>query len=346
MQNFNSLISIIILNYNSGDLLTKSVNSILQSNYKKFEIIVVDNKSTDYSHIRCKDKFPEIILIENKKNLGYGKGNNVGIKNSHGDFIVILNPDTEVSSAWINGLISAYQKYGPALYQPKILSLHDKKIINSTGNMIQLFGIGYSRGNGEIDSGQYDNKLEINNPSGACIFTSKEIMLKIGLFDNFIFAYHDDQYLGWRASQLGIKSYYVPSSVIYHVGSQSFGWSPLKYYLLEKNRHYVLLTMYSRSTLFKMIPALFLVNIAIFFFYFSKGMIKSKIKADFSIFKNLGIISKRYNEIQKNRILNDKQIIKNFVDQVFVSKEVTNNSMNSNFNLTLKVLSSICRKLI
>ena len=87
-------ISIIILNYNAGDLLEKCISSIVKSNYENIEIILVDNASQDQSHIKCKEKFSQIKLIENKENLGYCEGNNIGIKSANGEYIIILNPDT------------------------------------------------------------------------------------------------------------------------------------------------------------------------------------------------------------------------------------------------------------
>ena len=85
MQKKDPLVSIIILNYNFGDLLLNCVESIRNSKYKNYEIILVDNASKDNSHKKCAEKFPEIKLIENKENLGYSGGNNVGIKEAKGD---------------------------------------------------------------------------------------------------------------------------------------------------------------------------------------------------------------------------------------------------------------------
>ena len=87
------LISIIILNYNSGELILRCIESVINANYNNIEVIVVDNISTDNSHKECKKQFPEIRLIENKENLGYCEGNNVGIRECLGEFFVILNPD-------------------------------------------------------------------------------------------------------------------------------------------------------------------------------------------------------------------------------------------------------------
>ena len=103
------LVSIIILNYNAGQLLLDCVESSMKTNYNNFEVIVVDNASMDDSHRKCKEKFENIRLIETGKNLGYCEGNNVGIKNAKGDFIVILNPDTTVEPDWLSELLRCIQ---------------------------------------------------------------------------------------------------------------------------------------------------------------------------------------------------------------------------------------------
>ena len=107
-QKEQPLVSIIILNYNAGKLLLDCVDSVFSSNYKNFEVIVVDNVSTDNSHKKCKEMFRKIVLIENKMNLGYCKGNNIGIENANGEYIIILNPDTVVEPNWIQKFLDAH----------------------------------------------------------------------------------------------------------------------------------------------------------------------------------------------------------------------------------------------
>ena len=306
----NNLVSIIILNYNAGKLLLDCVASIYNSNYKNFEIILVDNVSNDNSHKTCKEKFPEVLLIENSENLGYCEGNNVGIRKAHGNFVVILNPDTMVEPNWLDELIDAYQKNGSGFYQPKILTVNDHSMLLSTGNMIQIFGFGYSRSKGYKDTKSYENIEQIDYAAGTCLFTSKTLIEKIGLFESFLFAYHDDLDLCWRASLQGIQSYYVPSSIIYHpIEGYSFKWSPFKFYLMERNRLYCLFTHYSRITILKMLPSLVLVDLAVTSFYAKRGLLFIKIKTSLNILKNFRRISKRYSEIQKSRTITDKEII-------------------------------------
>ena len=342
----NPLVSIIILNYNAGKLIEECVESIYQSNYKNYEIIIVDNNSKDNSHVECKEKFPLINLIENKKNLGYCEGNNVGIRKSKGEFIIILNPDTIVDPNWINELILGFRKCGDGIYQPKFLTIDDKSIIQSTGNMIQLFGFGYSRNKGDQDTNEYNNIENINYASGTCLFTSKEIFTQLDLFDSFLFAYHDDLDLCWRASMQGIQSYYVPNSIVFHPSEGfSFKWSDFKFFLLERNRLYCLFTHYSHNTILKFLPSLILVDFAVSFFYLKSGLFKQKLRASLDILKNINKINSRYNEIQKKRTVDDKTIISNFKNEVILPKG-TNIKNKIPFNSVLRNLSQLCRLIL
>ena len=341
------LISIVILNYNAGNLLIDCVESIEKSNYENYEIIVVDNTSKDKSHIRCKEKFKQIILIENKKNFGYCEGNNIGIRKAKGEFLVILNPDTVVESNWLNELITAYENFGEGFYQPKILATTDHNILLSTGNETNIFGFGYSRSKGTKDIDQYSTIEVVGCASGTCLFTSSKVLEKIGLLDSFLFAYHDDLELCWRGLLQGIKSYYVPKSIIYHpIEGYSFRWSKLKFFLLERNRKYTIFTHYSRKTLLSMIPALILVDLAVTTFYLKKRMILEKIKADLSIIKNLNFILKKHSEIQKKRNVNDHEIIKSFKDHLEVPKWVVDEEENESFNNFLRKIGNFTRNKI
>ena len=171
------------------------------------------------------------------------------------------------------------------------------------------------------------------------MFTSREVLDKIGIFDSFLFLYHDDLDLGWRASQLGVQSYYVPKSKIFHIESYSLQWSSKKFYWLERNRKYCLQTHYSKETYKKMGFSLMLVDLFVWMFYFSKGFLGAKIRAELDIFKNRKIIEKKYFELESKKIISDKELIKKFPDQIFVPTNVSEQSMNNKFNSVLTRLS-------
>ena len=203
-NNSQPLVSIIILNYNAGNLLLDCVESVLQTNYENYEIIVVDNASTDNSQNECNEKFKPIQLIQNQKNLGYCEGNNVGIGNAGGEFVVILNPDTLVESNWLNALVNGYQEFGEGIYQPRFLTTDNHKILQGTGNMIHLFGFGFARNKGDVDEGQF------NKPERIGYALIEDITLKIS--QNVI----DKQYgtwmdiwseLSWLTSPSSLKNF-------------------------------------------------------------------------------------------------------------------------------------------
>ena len=344
MEKKEPLISIIILNYNAGNLLLDCVESVFKSDYKNLEVIIVDNVSKDNSHKKCKEKFENIILIENEKNLGYCGGNNVGIEHANGKFLVILNPDVIVEPEWLNQLLIAFRKYGDGLYQPKILATTNHNIIISAGNMIQLFGFGFSRGKGSKDFGQYEKDEEVGYASGTCLFSSSNIFRKIGNFDSFLFAYHDDLDLCWRGRLKGVKSFYIHKSIIYHpLEGYSFKWNSFKFFLMERNRLYCLMKNYNKKTIFKMFPSLILVDIAVSLFYLKKGFISAKIKANIDILKNLNTISKNYNLIQNNRTINDIELIKKFENKIEVPQWVIEKDDNTLLNKIFEKLSMLSR---
>ena len=346
-SNLSDLVSIVILNYNAGDLLLDCISSIFKSNYKNFEIILVDNVSKDQSHKKCKEKFPNITLIENSENLGYCEGNNVGLQKVNGNFVVILNPDTLVDPYWLDELLKAYKKNGDGLYQPKFLATTDHSMLLSTGQMIQIFGFGYSRSKGDTDNQCFEKLEQIDYASGTCLFTSTLLLKKIGFFDSFLFAFHDDLELSWRAAIMKISSFYVPKSIVYHPREgYSFKWNPIKFKLMERNRKYCLLTLYDRSTVIKMLPALLIIDIAVFLFYITRGIGKMKILADWEILKNSKTINRKYAQNQKIKQVPDSELIKQFKNELLVPTWIINEKKNNFFNGFLTLITKITKQFI
>ena len=309
----------------------------------------MDNVSTDNSQNQCKEKFPQVKLIQNRKNSGYCGGNNVGIKNANGEFIIILNPDTIVESNLIDELFKAYNIHGEGLYQPKILSLEDKTILQSTGNMIHIFGFGFARDKGNQENNEIKEITKIGYAAGTCLFALKETFLKLKLFDEFLFLYHDDLDIGWRASQKEINSYIVPQTTIYHAESYSLKWSKKKFFWLERNRRYCLMTHYSQDTLKIIRKELWITELLIWAVYFSKGYLTAKIKAELELRKNKKFIIKKQIEIENEKRVNDVELIKTFPDRIEIPKFVSNNFQSQWFlnkieNLSKKAKEKLLEK--
>jgi GT2 family glycosyltransferase len=339
------LISIVIVNYNGREFLENCLKSVYESNYPNYEVILVDNASTDQSDVIAKQKFPKINLVKNDKNLGPG-GRNSGILQAKGNFVILLDSDTVVSSDWINEFLNSYKRNGYGLYQGKLLFMDKPSIINSTGCMINIFGFSFARGSGEIDNKQYDELEKINFPASACAFMPKDVFNKVGLFDIEFFAYVEDTDFGWRALMHGIKSFFVPNVIVYHKGSPNTKWSPRKFYLLERNRLICLHTNYTKKTFCKLIPFMVVVEIGILLFYLKKGMIVEKLRTYDYIIKKQKYLKERYTSLHANQIMGDQVLIKQFSDAVWVPAEVFEKNINSLFNRILTKLSRCAKSFV
>ena len=342
----NELVSIVILNYNGREYIFDCIESVFKTVGCNFEVILIDNDSSDFSSDDCKDKFPELILIKNKKNLAMA-GRNVGIDNANGDYIVFLDADTVVEPNWLEIMIESYKKHGDGLYQGKLLQKNNHEILESSGDFTNIFGFGFARGRGKPDTGEYNEFQTISFPVGGFTFSSTKTIKKIGYVDesDLFFLMLDDLDYGWRSWAMDIPCYYEPKSVIYHLGSPVLKWTSQKFFFLERNRWICLLSLYSTKTLVKIIPHLLLIEAGMFFYLISKGLGLTKIKAFFSILKMYSRIKKRKINIMKLKTVSDKKIIEHFVDNVEAPQTMTN--YPSDFlNTSLETLSKLARKII
>ena len=335
------MVSIIILNYNGEKFLENCLESIIRETNQSYEIIVVDNNSPDKSGEKFSKKYQKCNFILNKKNVGVSEGLNIGIRNARGKFVVLLNNDLIVAPKWLEHLFDAHEIYGNGLYQPKFLKMNDRSVLDSAGNLISIFGFGFSREKGKKDTLQYNAIEEIGFAAGTCLFCTKEIFDKVGLFDEKLFAYNEDLDLGWRAKLLNYKSYYVPKSIVYHHGSAQWKWSGEKFYLLERNRWIVLLSNYNIKTILKLLPSLLIIEMVLLVFFTKKRMLKKKLRSYGGIIQFTNHIRRRRKQINKLKNVNDDEIFKSFCCAIETPLEVSKTEGIEKFNKLLKILGNL-----
>jgi len=336
----DSLVSVIIINFNGGDYILDCVDSVTKTTNSNFEVILIDNNSTDNSSNLCKDKFDQIRLFQSDKNLGMA-ARNIGLDNAKGKFIVFLDADTVVEPNWLSVLLDSYKKHGSGLYQGKLLKKDDPTVIESCGDMANVFGTGFARGRGEKDTGKFETFQKITFPVGGCTFGPSEVFKEIGYVDEseLFFLMLDDLDYGWRAWLLGIPSYYEPKCIIYHVGSPILKWSSKKFFYLERNRWICLLTLYSRKTFNKILPTLLVYDFCTFLFLLSKGFGGAKIRSFFSLIRMYPKIKTRQKLLSVTRKLSDKEIVENFIDEIDIPPALAEQSSSQFFNSIIRNLS-------
>ena len=261
MNKYNRIkVSIIILNWNGEKLLQECLDSVYKNNLQNTEIILVDNASTDNSIGLVKQNFPEIKIIRNKKNYGYAKGNNIGIKNARGKYIVILNNDVIVEEDWLEKLVNAADTNdSTGIFGSKQMFYHNKNEIDSLGGFLKKDGP--HNINNSTPWTNPDKNREVFSVAGAAMLLKRKMLQEVGLFDPMYFLYYEDFDLCWRARLLGWKCYYVSSAVIYHHRGASTSRTGKHMYYGTRNEFWTLLKNFSYKNYVKHFPYLIIKNI-------------------------------------------------------------------------------------
>lgn len=235
------LVTVIIVNYNRAELLGACLASLLRPQGIPFEVIVVDNGSSDGSariveSFAADAPFP-VRLLCNAKNRGFCAANNQGIRVSHAPFVALLNNDAEAAPMWLAHLHAVFGDPGVGMAASKILVHGDPRVIDKAGHLIWLDGQNRGRGAGQLDRGQFDQMEEVLWPDGCACMYRRAMLDEIGLFDEDLFAYGDDAELGLRARIAGWRCIYAPQAVVLHRRASTLGLaSPRRLALIERNR--------------------------------------------------------------------------------------------------------------
>lgn len=250
----NPLVSVIVVNWNGREYLGECLQSLAHQSFVDFEVILVDNGSTDGSVEHVQSRFPGFArILQNPKNLGFSGGNNRGIKEARGKYIALLNNDAKADPHWLMELVrTAEADHQAGMLASKIYLQDGWKIIDNVGHLIYRDGLNRGRGRLEEDHGQFDKMEEVLFPSGCAALYRREMLEEIGLFDEDFFAYGDDTDIGLKGRLAGWKCFYIPQAIVYHRYSQSSNpYSPLKAFYVERNRVWIAVKYFPLPLLLK-----------------------------------------------------------------------------------------------
>ena len=288
-----TMISVVILNFNGKRYLDECLSALARQTYRDFEVIVVDNGSTDESVEHLKTNFPWAKIIRNEENLGFAGGTNSGIRNASGDYILTLNNDTRVEEQFIEQIIKPMFEKDVGMCASKMLFPDGR--INSTGICVSRSGAAWDRGMFEPDVEQYEVQEEVFGPCAGAALYRREMLDEIGLFDDDFFLYMEDVDLAFRGRLAGWKCVYVPEAVVYHHhgGTAGFG-SDLSVYYGNRNIIWYAIKDFPTRLLIESLPFILARNLAVIPYYAMHGqgrvILKSKLDALLGI---PGVLRKR-----------------------------------------------------
>jgi len=238
------LVSIIIVNWNGCEHLPVCLESLAAQTFRDFEVILVDNGSSDGSLALLRKHFPWVRLIALPENTGFATGNNQGLAQARGDYLVTLNNDTKAEPNWLEILVAAADAHPRAgMVGCRICNFYNPDRIDSLGMGICKDGMTRGRFRNQAWSKLRLGEVEeILFPSACAALYKRAMLAETGFFDDDFFAYAEDSDLGLRGRLAGWEAIMATGAVVYHKYSQTSGsLSPFKVYLVERNHYWVAL---------------------------------------------------------------------------------------------------------
>jgi GT2 family glycosyltransferase len=216
------LVSVIIVTYNSAKFISQCLESVMASDYRAVEVIVVDNDSTDGTPSMVRKSFRHANLVEGGTNLRYSGGNNLGIMKSHGKYIFLLNPDATISTNCLSMMVETFAR-DPCIGVAgcKVIQPSTATISFAGGYIDEVSGRLKIVGDKTMDVGQFETQKDVQWTDGAAMMISRSALKEVGLFDSTYHFYYEEVDLCWRVSMVGLRVVYVPRAVAYHFQGHS-----------------------------------------------------------------------------------------------------------------------------
>ncbi|MGC2422971.1 MAG: glycosyltransferase family 2 protein [Nitrospirota bacterium] len=319
----NGKVAVVLVNYKgyARKYLPDCIESLKRQDFRDFKVLIVDNESSEETFDFIRETAPEAEIIRNERNEGFAGGNNAGMRAALRQglrYIILFNIDTVIGETAVSGMVRAADAEERAgAVQARLMLWPDKERINSIGNLTHFLGFGFCKGYGEKWSPGLINGKYICYPSGASVLLKADVLKEVGLFDESLWMYNEDQDLGWRIWLAGWSCVLAEDAVVYH--KYEFSRSGSKYYYVDRNRVIAILKNYHWLTLLLIAPAFLVMEAGLLLFSVKEGSFKEKmgVYKYFLNLKNLKNILKSRAGIQANRKIREKEAVKLFSGRIW-----------------------------
>lgn len=300
------LVTIIIINWNGAPYLKQCLESLNRSSFQNFNLIVVDNNSSDNSIKIAEAVCPKAQILKLDANYGFARGNNIGFKEVNTPYTALLNNDTVVDEKWIYTLIKALEENPEAGFAAsKMLLFQHPSLIDRAGDLYYRSGTAMLRGRGQISHYYSDREWVFGACAGAALYRTAMLM-DIGLFEEDFFLLYEDVDLSFRAQLKDYKCLYVPEAVVYHYGSKSIGLdTPTSIYYSHRNMEWVYFLNMPNKLILKSFAFHLLYNLLAIAFFTRRGHLSTIVKAKLAAFKDIKKIIKKRRLRQAQKIVSD-----------------------------------------
>ena len=289
-------VDIVIPTWNGWKFLEPCLRSIMGQDFQQFTITVVDNGSTDGTLTFLQKLYPDVNVVSFSENKGFSAAVNAGIKVGGHPLVFLLNNDTELAPDCLGQLVQAAAQNKHQFFAAKMLSFHDRTLLDGAGDSYLRGGAGYRLGTLEPDGGLYDTQREVFGACAGAALYRRSFFETVGFFDEDFFAYLEDVDLNVRANLQGLRCLFVPLARVFHVGSATTGSkiNGITVRLSTRNSFYVLLKNYSSQLFFHLLPAIVVYQTSWLFFCIKRGQFTAYLRGLVEVVPRIWTLRKKY----------------------------------------------------
>jgi len=307
MSNFDPhpRISVILVTWNSAATLTRCLGCLAAQTLKDFEVVLVDNGSTDGSLDGMESRWPGLILRVERldENRGFAAANNLGARLARGEWLAMLNADAFPEPDWLEKLLRAAERNPEfSFFASRQLQANSPQLLDGAGDALHISGLAWRR-YASWPAAQFGlEPEEVFSPCAAAGLYSRQAFLQVGGFDEDFFSYHEDVDLGFRLRLQGFRCLYVPDAVVQHVGSATLGaQSDFALYHWQRNFIWSFIQNMPSAFLWEALPAHLMANFIYQINYTLRGRGGVLLKAKKDALRGLSRALRKRREIQKTR---------------------------------------------
>jgi len=304
------LFSVVVINWNGKHFLETCLSALRNQRFRDFETILVDNGSGDGSVDFVGQRFPEVRVVALKQNVGFASGNIAGYEAASGEWIVLLNNDTEVDAGWLEALYQATQTYPTAgTLACKMLFFDERSKIDSCGFDLTGTGTTIDLGRGEANGSAWSEGRNVFGACGGAVAYRSSMLKAIGFFDPDYFMTFEDLDLSFRAQLAGYECVFVPGAVVYHCYRGTMTKYPARQvYFSQRNIEYAYLKNMPLSLILRYLPQRILYEFGSAIYFTRMGVGGAFFKAKLDAIRALPKLLAKRREIQKSRRISNAQL--------------------------------------
>jgi GT2 family glycosyltransferase len=323
-MSISSLISVVIVTWNSKRYLPACLDALLAQTNKDFEIVIIDNGSTDQEYLDLEEKYPDLKLTIKKLNgnLGFAVANNIGVRLARGQWLALLNADAFPEPDWLEQLLKAADDNPQfTFFASRQIQANTPEFLDGTGDVYHVSGLAWRQNYSRPASKYGFQSGEVFSACAAAALYSRDDFIKTGGFDEDYFSYFEDVDLSFRLRLAGGRCLYVPQAVVYHVGSASTGKeSDFAFYHGHRNLVWTFFKDMPASLFWVYLPLHMLMNIylaAVFLFRKKRNVI---LKSQVDAFRALPAIMRKRKHVQQSRTVSSGEIHRVMIKEIFAPR--------------------------